>query len=495
MPVPCPYRAQVFPGLFLGGKPRLPGAPLRPGILQAAPRGGSALQLPPALLPAPGRGLPLPPAIQQRMESVFGVPFADVRVHVGPQAASVGALAFALGSDLYFAPGQYNPSSPQGQRLLGHELAHVVQQRTGRVRNPFGAGVAIVQDLGLEAEAERMGLRASQQPVAAPAVRTHLPPPPSRHPTPARAAQRMPAPSPPPPRHPRHPDAGLRKALQRCPEPGDCGCRKPGCGPAAGPPAPLRRRVIRVRSLQPRRLPAPARRVPAPVHGQPVALQRSRLPLPPAHRGLPGRGIIQRATVSGCTHANKTVLEIGDDMHQVIQQIFMADEHFAGAGPWTTEYEVVIQNGNQQGNANGYCDLLAHRDDGADDNPDLYILVGEIKPLSRTFQVIPGIEEPGVQRDRYKNALAQQHQGSTVGNLNWMPPLDAQMLGGDYAGQSLYIQTDYVSGIYYYHCTQAVKSSVFGKVKASVEEQTKIDKKESDEEQMGYNGFGQIETN
>ena len=95
------------------------------------------------------------------MESFFNTSFADVRVHVGHEAPSIGALAFTHGTDLYFAPGQYNPQSTQGQQLLGHELTHVVQQRAGRVRNPLGAGVAVVQDPALEAEAERMGLRAA----------------------------------------------------------------------------------------------------------------------------------------------------------------------------------------------------------------------------------------------------------------------------------------------------------------------------------------------
>ena len=35
------------------------------------------------------------------------------------------------GDEIHFAPGAYNPGSLQGQRLLGHELAHVVQQRKG----------------------------------------------------------------------------------------------------------------------------------------------------------------------------------------------------------------------------------------------------------------------------------------------------------------------------------------------------------------------------
>jgi len=98
------------------------------------------------------------------METVFETSFSDVRVHVGPQAAAIGASAFTLGSSIYFAPGQYAPRSPHGQRLLGHELTHVVQQRAGRVRNPFRSGMAVVQDPGLEAEAERMSLRVLRVP-------------------------------------------------------------------------------------------------------------------------------------------------------------------------------------------------------------------------------------------------------------------------------------------------------------------------------------------
>jgi hypothetical protein len=109
-----------------------------------------------------GSGQPLPESVQKKMEVFFNTSFADVRVHVGHEASSIGALAFTHGTDLYFAPGQYNPQSAQGQQLLGHELTHVLQQRAGRVRNPLGAGIAVVQDPALEAEAERMGLGAAR---------------------------------------------------------------------------------------------------------------------------------------------------------------------------------------------------------------------------------------------------------------------------------------------------------------------------------------------
>jgi ribosomal protein S18 acetylase RimI-like enzyme len=95
------------------------------------------------------------------MESALGASFSDVRIHVGPEASAIGAIAFTWGSDIHFAPGQYNPHTQEGQALLGHELTHVVQQRAGRVANPFGSGVAVVQDQGLEAEADRLGRQAA----------------------------------------------------------------------------------------------------------------------------------------------------------------------------------------------------------------------------------------------------------------------------------------------------------------------------------------------
>jgi hypothetical protein len=106
---------------------------------------------------APARGRPLPAEIRRLAEEVFGVDLSDVRVHVGAGARQIGARAFTSGADVYFAPDQYDPGSERGLRLLGHEIAHVVQQRRGQARNPYGHGVAIVRDPALEAEADRMG--------------------------------------------------------------------------------------------------------------------------------------------------------------------------------------------------------------------------------------------------------------------------------------------------------------------------------------------------
>ena len=105
-------------------------------------------------------GWPLPKEVQAKMEAALGADFSDVRVHVGPEVGAIGAIAFAWGSNIHFAPGYYSPHTPHGQQLLAHELAHVVQQRAGRVRNPYGSGVAVVQDQALEAEADRLGREA-----------------------------------------------------------------------------------------------------------------------------------------------------------------------------------------------------------------------------------------------------------------------------------------------------------------------------------------------
>jgi hypothetical protein len=121
-----------------------------------------AFRAPRGFLEAQKCGEPLPKTLLRQMEGYFDTDFSDVRVHVGGEAASIGALAFTVGTDLYFAPGQYQPHTQNGRELIGHELTHVVQQREGRVGNPFDGGVAVVHDEELEAEADRHGRAAAQ---------------------------------------------------------------------------------------------------------------------------------------------------------------------------------------------------------------------------------------------------------------------------------------------------------------------------------------------
>jgi len=170
---------------------------------------GEAFALPPHIYQVGhGVGQPMPDPVRQKMESFFGTDFSYVRIHVGPQATAIGALAYTQGSNLYFAHGQYNPHTPQGQQLLGHELAHVVQQRAGRVRNPFGSGVAVVQDRGLELEADQLGRRAAAHPVPAHPVLVN---PVQAKPVPQSSFE----PKPPAPRNPALPRAGAAPVVAR----------------------------------------------------------------------------------------------------------------------------------------------------------------------------------------------------------------------------------------------------------------------------------------
>lgn len=85
-------------------------------------------------------GSPLDATTRRFFESRMGQDFGSVRVHTGElaasTAASLGAKAFTLGTDVVFGPGEHRPSSTEGRRLLAHELAHVEQQDTAIRRAP-----------------------------------------------------------------------------------------------------------------------------------------------------------------------------------------------------------------------------------------------------------------------------------------------------------------------------------------------------------------------
>ena len=73
-----------------------------------------------AASPSAGGGQPLPDELRGRMERLFGAGFADVRVHEGPQAESVGALAYTQGTDIHFvrSPAPFPESGPLSPRTV-----------------------------------------------------------------------------------------------------------------------------------------------------------------------------------------------------------------------------------------------------------------------------------------------------------------------------------------------------------------------------------------
>ncbi len=103
------------------------------------------------------QGEPLGAKIRRSMEPHFGHDFGNVRVHTDERAAAsasaVDARAYAAGSNIVFARGQFSPDTKPGRQLLAHELAHTVQQRNSGPP----AGAPPISDPGSHAESEADG--------------------------------------------------------------------------------------------------------------------------------------------------------------------------------------------------------------------------------------------------------------------------------------------------------------------------------------------------
>jgi hypothetical protein len=90
---------------------------------------------------------------QGRFERLFDADFGAVAIHRSSFGDALcehlDARAFALGEHIAVRRAESDLSSPRGQALLAHELAHVVQQRRGKVRS---ASVATTVELEREAD-------------------------------------------------------------------------------------------------------------------------------------------------------------------------------------------------------------------------------------------------------------------------------------------------------------------------------------------------------
>jgi len=97
-----------------------------------------------------GGGSSLPGDVRARMEPKLGADLSGVKVHTGGESARAstgfGARAFTVGSDIHFNSGEFAPGTKEGDRLLAHELTHVVQGQK--------SGVQRKEAEGAEAEAE-----------------------------------------------------------------------------------------------------------------------------------------------------------------------------------------------------------------------------------------------------------------------------------------------------------------------------------------------------
>jgi antitoxin component HigA of HigAB toxin-antitoxin module len=90
-----------------------------------------------------GNGRPLSESVRSYFEPRFASDFSDVRVHTGEEATesarAINAKAFTFGNHIVFDQAEYSPDSESGQRLLAHELTHVVQQNGADVSTPSSA--------------------------------------------------------------------------------------------------------------------------------------------------------------------------------------------------------------------------------------------------------------------------------------------------------------------------------------------------------------------
>lgn len=101
-----------------------------------------------------GSGSPLPPSAKQFFEPRFGNDFSGVRIHnnavATKSASSINALAYTSGNNIVFNEGQYAPGTESGDKLLAHELTHVVQQKNNLISrqanpNPTTAATPIAK--------------------------------------------------------------------------------------------------------------------------------------------------------------------------------------------------------------------------------------------------------------------------------------------------------------------------------------------------------------
>jgi hypothetical protein len=66
------------------------------------------------------------------MEARFGKDFSHVLIYTDSKAAesanAINAIAYTMGRNIVFGPGKYAPHINAGQKLIAHELTHVIQQ-------------------------------------------------------------------------------------------------------------------------------------------------------------------------------------------------------------------------------------------------------------------------------------------------------------------------------------------------------------------------------
>ena len=201
-------------------------------------------------------GSPLPHDMLTFMEPRFKADFSAVRIHTDQHAntlsAQLGARAFTLGRDIYFAKGEFRPDRPEGWELMAHELTHTLQQG--------GASHAPVAPPP----------KAPQTPPKQPAPAAQPAKLPSAAATAAPAGAAKPAAA--------KPSAGASALGPAAPKPVAAPPKPPPPKAAAAPPRPAPPKPVVAPAVATQDKPVPARA--APVHAPPIAAAAAPTPPP-----------------------------------------------------------------------------------------------------------------------------------------------------------------------------------------------------------------------
>jgi len=142
----------------LGGRPRVDREELAPGrrtLVQGwRQRDAGAAE--------PRR---LEPEVGARMRDAFGFDFEDLSIRTDSPEATGRTRAVVKDGEVHFGEGAYRPGTREGDWLLAHELAHVVQQRGGRAeregsRQELEREADLAATLVAAGQAASIGLRA-----------------------------------------------------------------------------------------------------------------------------------------------------------------------------------------------------------------------------------------------------------------------------------------------------------------------------------------------
>ncbi len=108
-----------------------------------------------------GAGQPLDTGVRRELEEQLGHDLGSVRLHTDRDAGALtgmlGADAVAVGQDIFFGEGRFQPGTEQGRALLAHELLHTIQ-------HPFASGTLVAgRDLGQVSAPHEAAERAAEE--------------------------------------------------------------------------------------------------------------------------------------------------------------------------------------------------------------------------------------------------------------------------------------------------------------------------------------------